>query len=245
MRETNMVMKVLCLTIILTGMARPVVGAPVNYCDHSLFPIRGGSQWVYSGTPLDPQGGYSLSVIAVAPTQTSSTAILTATFEDMGQAVPLGFACDSGGIRLVEVDNFTIPLGPLGSVTLSLTDQQGYLLPSMDVIKSKKPWEMKIRFGGTLFLAESGKTIDMSGELEIDSQWIDQEDVDVPAGFFPGSYVIRQDVTWRLGGRGLDIVPEGFLKITHTRRWYLAPSVGPVGAELRGNRSELVSYSVK
>lgn len=240
-----MIIRCLGLLIFLTGMVRPVIGAPVNYCDHSLFPIRGGSQWIYSGTPLDPDVGYTLSVVAVAPAQTSSTAILTATFEDMGQVVPLGFVCDSGGIRLIEVDNFTIPLGTLGSITLSLTDQQGYLLPTINFIDSEKIWEMKILFNGKLFFAQSQKTIEVNGELEIHAELIGKEDVEVAAGIFPDSYVIEQQVTWRLKGRGLDIVPEGFFTISHARIWYLAPGVGPVAAELRGSRSELTSYIVK
>lgn len=232
----------LCLCLLGASMA---LAASVNYCDHPLFPLQSGNQWTYSGTAADPGTGYTLKVLAATPGQSSSTAIMSITFEGSPAGYPLGFSCDAQGIKLIQVDSVTLPLGDLGSLTLNLLEQQGVLLPPLEAITAGAPWSFKIKFSAELYLAQSERTISTEMTLMVDSRAIKTEDVVVPAGVFENSYVIEQDVTWQLRGRDLGFMGGERLSISNTRLWYLAPRVGPVQALLRDVYSQLVSFALQ
>ncbi len=234
------------LVSLIFGIVAPqALAAPVNYCKHPLFPISGGSYWAYSGSAMDPQTGYTLTTVLVSTQQDISTAIMTLTYEGSDLMFPLGFACDQGGLKLIQDLSFTIPLGKQLKLTLQLREQEGYILPAIENVDSGVPWQMKALFSGTLYNAQKQTSIDINVLLEINSRLITKQSVVVPAGTFSNAYEIEQIFTWRLQGLKQESIPKGFSGMTHERMWYLAPNVGPVKAELRGAISELVEYLIR
>lgn len=124
------------------------------------------------------------------------------------------------GIKLYRL---IAEVAPLGEVIFDVSPPQLYLPNPIDL--------------GTKWTIESESSVPLLGKIQsmIDSEVVAIDDVNVPAGSFPNSLRIDQEVT--------NIVSIGNVDLTMTM--WLAPNVGLVKAIDRRNVIfELVSYDV-
>lgn len=213
-----------------------------NYCRHTLLPILAGAQWFYSGEWEEEEGGFGLSVQSVFTRGSVTNAILNLALDILGGApLPLPLYCTAAeGIRLVELNSFSVPLPGGVVLNLQFKESSGVILPPFEQISSGASWPFVLDFVGSM-TTEKGKALRIALRMEILSRLDGLAEVVVPAGRFTSVYKIKQDVVLYFSFGERLSKPK---KFSSTRIWYLAENVGMVAADFGDVRTELIRYSI-
>uniref|UniRef100_A0A832EBQ4 Uncharacterized protein n=1 Tax=Desulfacinum infernum TaxID=35837 RepID=A0A832EBQ4_9BACT len=223
-----------CLVFANQGLAE-------NWCNHPLLPIVAGARWDYQSDWQD-EGGYSVAVQSVLSRGSTNYANMNLFLGFLeGAPFPVPLTCtQTEGVRLVELNSFSVPLPGGAIMKLQLEELKGVILPPMEAIESGAPWQFVMDFDGTL-VSPKGKSFNLSVRAEVTSRLKAVVPVVVPVGSFQNAHLIVQDVMVSLAFGERFSKPK---KLEGIREWYLVPGVGQVAVDFLGNRTQLVRYTI-
>lgn len=228
----------LALLICLAGATQALAE---NYCNHPLLPIVAGARWDYN-TGWQDEGGYSATVQSVLTRGTTTYATMNLLLGFLGGApFPVPLTCNqTDGVKLVELNSFSVPLPGGAVMKLQLKELSGVILPPLATVQTGAPWTFIMDFDA-LLTSQKGKSFNMNLRVETTSKLGGIFPVVVPAGSFQNAHLIDQDVTVSLAFGERFSKPK---KFSGHRAWYLVPGVGQAAVEFSGVRTELVRYTI-